>query len=330
MENKKIKWGILGTGRIASVMATALESVDNSELYAVASRDILKADGFASKFNIPVSYGSYEELVEDPEIDVVYIATPHNTHMANTLLALDHNKHVLCEKPLGVNQKEVSIVTEKAAEKKLFLMEALWSRFLPHILKTKELVESGVLGDVKLLTAYFCFKSNNGPEHRHFNKELCGGTILDTGIYNIFLSQLILGTPKRISSMAGLSDQGVDNTCSYTFGYENDTLAVMHSSFLLNSPVVARIYGTKGKILLEDRWFCPGKVTLINSEGKVETFEFEVENNGYQYEASEVVRCILAGKTQSESWSLNDSLKLVQVMDSIRQECGIVYPEHDL
>jgi len=330
METKKIKWGILGTGRIASVMATALQSVKNSELYAVASRDISKAQRFATEFNIPVSYGNYETLVQDPKIDVVYIATPHNMHMANTLLALNHNKHVLCEKPLGVNEKEVSILMDKAEEKNLFLMEALWSRFLPHIRKTKELVESGEIGDVKLLTAYFCFISNNGPQHRHFNKDLCGGSILDIGIYNIFLSQLLLGAPKRISAMAGLSHQGVDTSCSYSFGYENDTLAVMHSSFVANSPVVAGIYGTRGKILLEDRWFCPGKVTLITADGIEKIFEFEVENNGYQYEAAEVACCILNGKTQSENWSLNDSLKLVRVMDSVRKECGIVYPEHDL
>ena len=141
MENKKIKWGILGTGRIANAFATALQVVDNSELYAVGSRDKAKAEQFASDFNIPVSYGSYEELVQDPEVDVLYIATPHTLHMENTLLALNQNKHVLCEKPLGVNQKEVNIMTDKAAEKKLFLMEALWSRFLPNIIKTKELVE---------------------------------------------------------------------------------------------------------------------------------------------------------------------------------------------
>ena len=329
MENRKIKWGILGTGRIATTLATCLREVTDSELLAVGSRDLQKAQKFATDFNIPRSYGSYEDLVNDSDVDVIYIATPHNLHLENTLLALNHNKHVLCEKPLGVNQREVKIMIEKAGEKNLFLMEALWSRFLPNIIKTKELIESGEIGEVKLMTASFCFKSNNGPENRLFNRDLCGGTILDIGIYNIFLSLLVFGMPKSIKAMASISDQDVDTTCSYTFKYDNEAMAVMHSSFLATSPVVAEIHGTKGKIVLEDRWFTPGKVKLMHTDGIVEIFEFEFKSNGYQLEAQEVTDCILKGITQSNRWSLNDSLKLVQLLDSVRKECGIVYPGHD-
>ena len=330
MENKKLKWGILGTGSIATSLANALQVVDNSELYAVGSRELFKAQKFASEFNIPVSYGSYEELVQDSEVDIVYIATPHNMHLENTILALNHNKHVLCEKPLGVNQKEVNILMEKAKDKKLFLMEALWSRFLPNIIKVKELVESGEIGEVKLLTASFCFKSDQDTNHRLFNNDLCGGTILDIGIYNIFLSMLLMGMPESITAVAGLNDQSCDTNCSYTFKYNNDAISVMYSSFLANSPIVAEIHGTTGKIMLEDRWFCPGNVKLIRDDGSEKVFDFEVKSKGYQFEVEEVTACILEGRIQSEKWSLNDSLKLVQVMDSIRKECGIVYPKHDL
>lgn len=330
MEKKKIKWGILGTGRIAKTLATALKIVPNSELYAVGSRTETKAREFATEFNIPNAYGSYEELVSNPDIDVIYIATPHHLHLQNTLLALNHNKHVLCEKPLGVNQNEVKTLIEKANEKNLFLMEALWSRFLPNIIKTKELIEADAIGEVKLMTAAFCFKSQNGPEHRHFNIDLCGGTILDIGIYNIFLSLLLFGKPQQITSVAGLSPQGGDNSSSYVFKYENDMLAVMYSSFLANEPTVATIHGSKGKIVLEHKWFCPGSVKVLYEDGSNQVFDFEVESNGYQLEAQEVVKCILSGKTQSDLWSLNDSLQLVSVMDSIRKECGIVYPKHDL
>ena len=329
MENKIIRWGILGTGRIACALVRALQNVENSELYAVASRDLLKAQNFASEYNIPVAFGSYEELVEDERVDVVYIATPHNVHLENTMLALNHNKHVLCEKPLGVNQSEVNLLIEKATDKRLFLMEALWSRFLPNIIKTKELVDAGEIGEVKLLTAFFSFKSDKGPEHRQFNFDLCGGTVLDIGIYNIFLSLLLLGEPKSISATAGLSDQGCDTNCSYTFNYDKETIAVMYSSFLADSPVIAEIHGTKGRIMLENRWFCPGSVRLINYDGNEKIFDFETKGNGYQYEAQEVVNCILAGKMQSDIWSLNDSLKLVNAMDTVRKECGIVYPKHD-
>ncbi|MDR3653304.1 MAG: Gfo/Idh/MocA family oxidoreductase [Paludibacter sp.] len=329
MENKKIKWGILGTGRIAKVMATALQVVENSELYAVGSRTKIKADEFASEFNILTSYGSYEELVRDAEVDIIYIATPHNLHLENALLAMNNGKHVLCEKPVGVNRNEVETLIKKAKEKKLFLMEALWSRFLPNIIKTKELIESGEIGDIKLLTAVFCIKSNNGQDHRHFNLDLCGGTILDIGIYNIFLSMLLLGKPQDFSAIAGLSEQGGDNTCSYTFKYEKDTLAVMYSSFLVESPIVAEIHGTKGKIVLEHVWFCPGKVKVLYNDGREQIFDFDVKSNGYEYEAEEAANCILSGKTQSDLWSWNNSLELVAMMDSIRKECGVVYPKHD-
>jgi predicted dehydrogenase len=329
MENKKIKWGILGPGRIANAFATALQIAGNSELYAVGSRDITKARAFAAEFNIPVAYGSYEELVKDAEVDVIYIATPHNLHLEHTLLVLNHNKHVLCEKPMGVNRKEVKIMMEKAGEKGLFLMEALWSRFLPNIIKTKELVESGAIGEVKLLTAAFAFRSDKGPEHRQFNIDLCGGTLLDIGIYNIFLSLFLLGMPKKIAASAGLNNQGCDTSCSYSFNYENDTIASMYSTFIADSPTIAEIHGTEGKIMLEHKWFCPGKVKLEQFNGTEQVFEFDVKSNGYQFEAEEVANCILAGKTQSDLWSLNDSLQLVEIMDTIRNKCGIVYPKHD-
>jgi len=330
MAGKKIQWGILSTGWIAHKFAAALQVSGKSKLYAVGSRNLGTAKKFAGKFHIPKSYGSYEELVSDPAVDVVYIGTPHNLHLQNTLLALDHQKHVLCEKPMGVNLKEELRMIEKAKEKNLFLMEALWSRFLPNIIKTKELVDSGEIGDVKLLTASFAIISDNGPEHRHYNIDLCGGTILDTGIYNIFLSLLLLGRPKSISAIAGLGEQGGDNSCSYAFKYERDTLSVMYSSFLADPNVVAEIHGTKGKIILDHLWFRPGNVKLIYRNGKKKTFKYDFKSNGYEYEADETAKCILAGKTQSELWSWNDSIELINTMDAIRKQCGIVYPNHDV
>ena len=330
MADKKIKWGILSTGWIAHKFATALRVVENSELYAVGSRNLETAKKFAGEFNIPRAYGSYEELVNDPNVDVVYIGTPHNLHLENTLLVLNHNKHVLCEKPLGINLKEANTMIEKAREKNLFFMEALWSRFLPNIIQTKELIDSGEIGDVKLMTAFFSIKSDNGPEHRHYNIDLCGGTILDIGIYNIFLSLLLLGQPKSFSAVAGLSEQGGDNSSSYTFKYDNDTLSVMYSSFLADPLVVAEIHGTKGKIYLDHLWFCPGKVKVTYNNGTEKIFEFNFKSNGYEFEAIETVNCILTGKTQSNLWSWNNSIQLISMLDAVRKECGVVYPKHDL
>jgi scyllo-inositol 2-dehydrogenase (NADP+) len=330
METKKIKWGILSTGWIAHKFASALQVVEGSEIYAVGSRTVESSQKFSAEFDIPKAYGSYDELVRDPDVDVIYIATPHNLHVENTLLALHHNKHVLCEKPLGVNLKEATILIEKAKEKNLFLMEAMWSRFLPNIIKTKELIDSGEIGEVKLLTATFSILSDVGPEHRHYNIDLCGGSLLDIGIYNVFLSLLLLGKPERIVAIAGLDKQGGDNTCSYTFQYEKDTLAVMHSSLLGATPVIAEIYGTKAKISLEHFWFCPGNVQLTYRDGSETIFDFKNKSNGYDYEAEEVVSCIRAGKKQSDLWSWDNSLQLINQLDLIRKECGVVYPKHDL
>ena len=329
MEKRTIRWGILGTGRIAGVMATALKVVENSKLYAVGSRTEAKATEFAMQHNIPKAHGSYEALVSDPDIDIIYIATPHNLHLENALLAMNHGKHVFCEKPIGVNESEILQLIEKATEKQLFLMEALWSRFLPRIIKVKDLIDSGEIGDIRLMTAAFCFKSNNGPQHRHFNIDLCGGTILDIGIYNIFLSYLLLGKPLEFNAMAALNDQGADTISSYTFKYPNEVLAVMHSSFLVDTPVVAEIHGTKASIFLDDRWFNLGTIRLGYHDGKVENFEFNVKANGYEFEAQEAVNSILNGKIQSDLWSWNNSLEVVRIMDTIRNECGIIYPNHD-
>ena len=330
MEARKVKWGILGTGWIARKLGDALKVVADAEIYAVGSRNMETAQRFADEFNIPKAYGSYEDLVNDPEVDVIYVATPHNLHLTNTLLALDHGKHVLCEKPMGVNRKEVTAMIEKAKEKNLFLMEAMWSRFLPNILKTKELVESGAIGEVKLLTASFCIQSSPEQQYRHLYLEPCGGTTLDIGIYNIFLSLFLLGEPSAITASAGINEQGCDTNSNYAFRYANDTLAVMYSSFLAESPVVAEIHGTKGKISLEHLWFCPGKVTLKLNDMDEQIFDFDVKANGYEFEVEEVVACLKAGKTQSDLWSWADSLQLVDVMDKIRQQCGIVYPNHDI
>lgn len=329
MQNKTIKWGILGTGWIACKLADALKVADNCELVAVGSRTMKSAEAFATTYNVRKKYGSYEELVADNEIDVVYVATPHNLHLENTLMTLNHGKHVLCEKPIGVNLREVDEMYRVAREKNLFLMEAMWSRFLPHIIKTKELVQGGVIGEIQMLSATFCVRSENGPEHRHYNIDLCGGTILDIGIYNIFLSLLLLGKPEKIASMAQLNNQGVDVNCSYTFSYPNQTMSIMYSSFLANPDVVAEIHGTKGSIRLSHLWFCPGGVELILKDGTHETFAFDIKCNGYEYEAEEVAKCLLAGQTESKIWSPDDSRLLADTMDKIRQQCGVVYPAHD-
>jgi predicted dehydrogenase len=245
-------------------------------------------------------------------------------------MALERGKHVLCEKPFGVNGKEARLMIDKAKEKNLFLMEALWSRFLPNIIKVKEIAASGEIGKINLLTSSFAFKSANGPAHRHFNKELCGGSLLDIGIYPVFLSLFILGKPIEIKAMADIGATDVDYSCSMSFKYANNALAALYSSFVANADVVAEIHGEKGKIVLENRWFCPGNIKIIRNNGDEMPVTFQFKGNGYNYEADEVVKAIQSGKTQSSLMSFGFSLDLIDTLDAIRKECGIVYPNHDL
>lgn len=329
MEERKIKWGILSTGRIAKIFIDGLKHVPNCEAFAVGSRNIEKAKKFAEENGVVKFYGSYEELVKDPDVDVVYIGAPHTYHFEYTMLTLKNGKHVLCEKPLAMNKKEVELMIKKAEEKNLFLMEALWSRFLPNIQKVKEIIDSGELGRIKLLTAYFAFRSVGDSKHRHFNKELGGGSLLDIGIYNVFLSLLLLGLPKKINAIAGMRETDVDTTCSFTFQYERETLAVMFSSFAAQTPIIAEIHCEKGKIFLEHVWFCPSAIKITDLQGNEKRIEFNFIGNGYNYEADEVNKCIRNGKIQSDLWSWKDSLRLIETLDLIRKEIGLIYPNHD-
>lgn len=329
MEKRKVKWGIISTGRIAKKFAEALKFVQNSELYAVASRTQESAQIFANEFEVPKAYSSYHELMKDPHVDVVYIGTPHNLHFQNTMDALDNGKHVLCEKPFAINYNEVSVMINKAREKNLFLMEALWSRFLPNIIKTKELIENGAIGKVKLVTAAFNILSQNGNDHRHFNKLLGGGTLLDIGIYNVFLSLFLLGKPQSVNSVAGIGETGVDTNLNITFKYDEDLISVMYSSFRAAAPIVAEIHGEKGKVILEHVYFCPGKVKVVLHNCDETIHDFNFIGNGYNYEAQEVVNCILNGETESKFMSFDDSIDLIKIMDEIRNQIGVHYPEHD-
>jgi predicted dehydrogenase len=326
---KTYNWGILGTGSIAHQMASAIPFVPNSALYAIASRDISTANTFASAFHIQQSYGSYEALVRDPAVDIVYVATPHNLHCENTLMALEHGKHVLCEKPFAVNGKEVRKMIAKAREKNLFLMEALWSRFLPNIIKARELVDSGLIGNVKLLKADFGLNRPFDPDNRLFNKQLIGGSLLDLGIYPLFLALLILGKPDRIKAMAGMGATAVDYNCSFTLGYKDDALAVLHSSLVAQTETVATIYGEKGTIVFDKNWYTPVHMHANLHDGQKIKTALTFEGNGYNYEATEVIECLKQRKTQSAIMSWEDSTLLIDTLDEIRKQIGLVYPDHD-
>ena len=325
---KTYNWGIIGTGFIARKMAEALPFVPQSNLRAVASRNIETANDFASSYKCKL-YGSYEELINDTEIDIVYVATPHNYHCTNTLMAISNGKHVLCEKPFAVNSREAHSMIDAAREQGVFLMEALWTRFNPNIIRAKEILDSGQLGNIKLITANFGDRKPYHPDNRFYSKKLIGGALLDMGIYPLFNVLLMMGKPKSIKALAAIGQTGVDYTCSIALSYENDALAVIHSTILTETDSKVTIYCEKGKIEF-DRWvYAPEKVTVVPLDGESQDITQELTGNIYNYEAVEVIKCLEHGKTQSNLWSWNDSLMLIGVLDEIRDQIGLVYEAHD-
>lgn len=326
---QEYKIGIIGTGKIAAKMAADLKYVKDVIPYAVASRTQSAADKFAQENGFKKAYGSYQAMAEDPNVALVYIATPHNLHFENTMMCLANGKHVLCEKPFAVNGTEVRQMVHKAEEKQLFLMEALWSRFMPHIIKAKELIAEGAIGKVKLLSADFCMYPDFNPEGRLFNQSLIGGSLMDIGIYPVFLAMLLLDKPTKVQAIAGMGVTGVDYNCSITFGYQDEKLAVLHSSMQSKKGVNAIIEGENGTIIFDSPWHAPSNFTLIDKEGHETTYQFEKKGHGYHYELQEVINCLNREQLQSNVWSWNNSLELINLLDLIREKAGIIYPEHD-
>lgn len=326
---KKYKFGILGTGRMAGKMAEAFPFVAGATIGAVASRSQKSADRFAQQYGIGKAYNSYEAMMADPDIDVVFVATPHNLHHQNTLMSLNAGKHVLCEKPFAVNGREVREMIDMAREKNLFLMEALWSRFLPNIIKAKEIVESGKIGKIKLLKSHFYIKPDFNPQGRLFNKELIGGSLMDLGIYPVFLAMYLMGKPQRIASLAGIGATGVDFSCSMTFGYPDEAMAVLHSSLICSAGTSAVVEGEKGTIIFDNWWHTPTNFSVVDGDGNITPYTFEFAGNGYNYELEEVVRCLNNRQTESNIMSWQTSLELIDTLDVVRKQCQIVYPGHD-
>jgi predicted dehydrogenase len=329
MKNKKIyNWGIVGTGWIAKKMADAMPFVPQSKLYAVASRSLDTATVFANSYNCK-AYGSYEDMMNDAEIDIIYIATPHNYHCENTLLAISKGKHVLCEKPFAVNGREVRLMIDAARDKGVFLMEALWTRFNPRVIKLKEIIESGVIGKVNLLTTNFGERKPFSPDNRFFSNDLIGGALLDMGIYSLFTALYILGKPSSITAAGTIGTTGVDTNCSINLTYNDGTFATIHTSLLAETDSTTTIYCEKGDIHVGQYVYAPQKITLAPLNNEKEDVVVEVTGNLYNYEAAELITCLEAGKIQSDKWSWDDSIMLMDVMDEVRNQIGLIYPKHD-
>lgn len=321
----KIRWGIVGPGKIAQKFADDLIRIPDAELTAVASRNMKRAKEFADNYKVLKVFDSYDALFSDDSVDVIYIATPHTFHKNLALKAMEAGKHVLCEKPLGINKAEVYEMITVAKEKKVFLMEALWSRFNPTIKRIKEITESGKIGELKYINADFAFYALDRPkESRLFNLDLGGGSILDIGIYPVFLAYLLLGKPKRIEAISNFNEIGTEIQTSVIFQYKN-AQAILSSSLANDSIMSAEISGTKGSIILEPR-FHETDGYCLKTHGKTEKIKLPKVGNGYTHEIIEVNKCLKENRLESSLWSHKNSMELITLLDTIREKGGVRFP----
>jgi len=318
----------MGCGRIAQKFAADLSLVKDAELIAVASRDSAKAKEFSDRFGAKHVHGNYEELAMNPEVDVIYIATPHSFHYENTLLCLKHSKAVLCEKPFAINSRQATEMIEMARAKGVFLMEALWTKFLPHYQMAQELVNDNKLGEVKSVIANFGFRLNDQAPKRLTDPALGGGTLLDIGIYNVFMALSFLGKPDRIEAVMTSSIPNVDEQCSIIFRYDNGAMAQLFSTFLSNTSTEVEIHGTEARIKLASRFYEPSSVIELRTNVKDKGTVVKVKKGkgmGYEYEARHVNECLKKGLTESPVLTHADTILLMETLDEIRRIGGITY-----
>jgi predicted dehydrogenase len=323
-----IRWGILACGKIARKFASDLQFVSGSKLVAAGSRAEDNARKFANEFSIPHIHGSYDSLVNDPEVDVIYVASPHGQHHEHVLLCLNNNKAVLCEKAFAINWSQAKEMIDLARDKKLFLMEALWTKFLPHFQTVMDMLRSGKLGKLRNVLVNFGFIPPEPVPQRLYDPALGGGSLLDIGIYCVFIAISALGRPDKIEALMSPAPTGVDEQLAVNFEYAGGQLAQLFSSFSTNLPTEAEISGDQGRIRLTSRFYEPG-TTIEYYPGKVDSRQiipFHKEaGSGYQFQARHVVECLRMGLTESPVMRHEDSLLLMETMDRIRSVIGLRY-----
>lgn len=325
---KTIKWGIIGAGKISSKFATALNAMEGTELAAVASRDQNRAKEFADRFHINKTYTSYEELVKDPEIDVIYIGTPHTEHKANAALCITNKKAVLCEKPFTLNQKDTQALIDLAKEHDVFLMEAMWTKFLPATKVVKKWIQDKIIGDVRYFQVSFGYHSEFNSNSRLFNPDLGGGALLDVGIYPIsYVTYLMDRLPDHVTSNAYLGKSNVDEINVIAMRFNEGTVADLNSAISADTGNDAVIICDKGKIVVPNFWMADS-AQLYDEDGKlIDAFLLPFTANGYVYEAEEVNNCLREGRKESEVVPLKDTLNIMKIMDAIRSDWGLIYPQ---
>lgn len=323
-----VNWGILGCGRIARKFAADLQYVDGARLVAVGSRSREAADHFAKEFPVGHAHDSYEALVSDPAVDIIYVASPHGLHHEHVMLCLGHKKAVLCEKAFALNAKQASQMIGEAQKQKVFLMEALWTKFLPHYNLSLQMIKEGRLGEIQSVLVNFGFIPQAPVPKRLYDSALGGGSLLDIGIYNVFMALSVLGAPDSIEASMTPAATGVDEQCAVLFKYRNGAMALLFSSFSSNLATEADISGNKSRLRLTSRFYEPATTMefypdRVNSR---QVISFSKEPGfGYQYEARHAGDCLRMGITESPVMSHQDTLLLMETLDRIRSVAGIRY-----
>lgn len=320
----KVKWGIVGLGKIAHQFAKELLLVDDAEIAAVASRSLEKATDFANQYNCKKAYASYDEIFKDENVDIVYIATPHDSHAELSVKALQNNKHVLCEKPLALRYEDAFKMIEASKKNNKFFMEAFWTRFNPSVREAVDKIGKEEIGDVKYINADFAFQVKKFEGDRMTDISLGGGSLLDIGVYPLFLAYLILGVPTEVVAKAHFHESGADLQTSMILQFSN-AQAVLHSSFVSSSNMEAVISGSAGRIILNSLWYEAQSYTLVKNNEKI-VYSLPTKGKGYTHEIEECHKCLKENSIESTLWSHQNSLDLIKIVDEIRNKIGLVFP----
>jgi predicted dehydrogenase len=323
---KNFKWGILGTGGIASAFVDDLSRAEGHEVVAVGSRALSKAQEFAKDISTATAYGSYEALVSDPNVDAIYVATPHPSHEEHTMLALNAGKPVLCEKPFAITARQAQAMINCAKENNVALLEAMWTRYLPHIAVVREILASGILGKIETVEADHGQRLADQNIARLVDPHLAGGALLDLGIYPVSFAHLVLGAPSRITARAVMTDQGVDAQTSAIFDYANGAQALINTTMIAQTPCRAVVSGLLGRLEIDRTFYNPTAMRVVLYNGTTTEYPNNYLGHGLREQAIEMARVVGAGALESPLMQWSETLSVMQTMDQIRDQIDLVYP----
>ena len=316
--NQPLRWGILGTGRIARTFASDVQFLENDAVItAVGSRSRASSDDFADAFAVTNRFASYEDLVDCDEVDVIYVATPHPMHFANAMLALEHDKPVLVEKAFTMTALEARELVAYARAKGLFLMEAMWTRFLPHVVGLRALLAEGALGEIVTVEADHGQWFEFDPVSRLFAPELGGGALLDLGVYPVSFASMVLGTPDRLTALVDPAPSGVDAQASILLGYASGAHAVLTCTSSARSATRACVTGTRARVEIDGDFYAPSSFTFITRDGARQRYEYPHRGRGLYHQVLEVARCLATGRLESDVMPLDESIAIMETMERV-------------